>query len=69
MQLVIFTTDIVSLTIVVHGDVYSIQPYVIKFVCDLKQVIGFLNGILVSSTNRTDWHTMLATEIFLKLVF
>jgi len=54
MQLVIITTDIVSLTIVVHGDVYSIQSYVIKFVCDLKQVIGFLNGILVSSTNRTD---------------
>ena len=54
MQLVIITTDIVSLTIVVHGDVYSIQPYVIKFVRDLKQVIGFLNGILVSSTNRTD---------------
>jgi hypothetical protein len=26
----------------VHGDVYSIQHYVIKFVSDLRQVGGFL---------------------------
>ena len=26
----------------VHGDVYSIQHYVIKFVSDLQQVGGFL---------------------------
>ena len=32
-------TDVVSL---VHGEVYSIQCYVIKFVSDLLQVGGFL---------------------------
>jgi hypothetical protein len=26
----------------VHGDVYSIQQYVIKFVSDLRQISGFL---------------------------
>jgi IS4 transposase len=26
----------------VHGKVYSIQHYVIKFVSDLRQVVGFL---------------------------
>jgi hypothetical protein len=26
----------------VHGEVYSIQHYVLKFACDLKQVGGFL---------------------------
>jgi len=26
----------------VHGEVYSIQHYVIKFVSDLRQVVGFL---------------------------
>ena len=28
----------------VHGEVYSIQHYVIKFVSDLRQVGGFLSG-------------------------
>ena len=27
----------------VHGEVYSIQHYVIKFVIDLRQVVGFLH--------------------------
>jgi hypothetical protein len=35
------TTEIVSLTNV-HGKVYSIQHYMIKFVSDLRQVVGFL---------------------------
>ena len=26
----------------IHGEVYSIQHYVIKFVSDLQQVVGFL---------------------------
>jgi hypothetical protein len=26
----------------VHGEMYSIQHYVIKFVSDLRQVVGFL---------------------------
>ena len=37
-----------------HGEMYSIQPYVIKFVSDLRQVSGFLRVILVSST-KNDW--------------
>jgi len=35
------TTKVVSLN-PAHGEVYSIQHYVIKFVGDLRQVIGFL---------------------------
>jgi len=30
----------------VHGEVYSIQHYVIKFVSDLRQVSGFLRVLL-----------------------
>ena len=33
-----------------HGEVYSIEAYVINFVSDLRQVGGFLR---VSSTNKT----------------
>jgi hypothetical protein len=36
----------------VHGDVFSIQHYVIMFVSDLRQVGGFSPGIPVSSTNK-----------------
>jgi hypothetical protein len=41
VQSVPITTNIVSLN-PVHGKVYSIQHYVIKFVSDLRQVGGFL---------------------------
>ena len=41
MQSVPITTNVVSLNSS-HGEVYSIQPYVIKFVSDLQQVGGFL---------------------------
>jgi len=41
----------------VHGDVYSIQHYMIKFVSDLQQVGGFLRVLrLDSSTNKIDRH-------------
>jgi hypothetical protein len=40
-QLVPITTKVVSLN-PVHGEVYSIQNYVIKIVSDLRQVGGFL---------------------------
>ena len=37
------TTNVVNLNLNhVHGEVYSIQHYVIKFVSDLRQVGGFL---------------------------
>ena len=42
MQSVPITTKVVSSNLV-HGEVYSIQHYVIKFVSDLRQVCGFLN--------------------------
>jgi len=53
MQSVPITTKFVSLN-PSHGEVYSIQHYVIKFVCDLRQVGGCFLGTLVSSTNKID---------------
>jgi hypothetical protein len=41
VQSVPITTKVVSLS-PVHGEAYSIQHYVIKFVSDLQQVSGFL---------------------------
>ena len=46
----------------VHGEVYSIQIYVIKFVSALRQVSGFLQ----TSTNKSDRHDI--AEILLKVV-
>jgi hypothetical protein len=46
----------------IHGEVFSIQRYVIKFVSDLQQVGGFLR-FSVSSTNKTDRHDI--TELLL----
>jgi hypothetical protein len=42
VQSVPITTKVVSLNSA-HGEVYSIQQYVIKFVSDLQQVGGFLH--------------------------
>ena len=42
VQSVPITTKVVSSN-PVHGEVYSIQHYVIKFVSDLQQVCGFLH--------------------------
>ena len=58
------TTKVVSSN-PVHGEVYSIQHYVIKFDSDLRQVGGFSLGTSVSSTNETDCHNI--TEILLKV--
>jgi hypothetical protein len=41
VQSVSITTKVVSLN-PVHGEVYSIQHHVIKFVSNLRQVSGFL---------------------------
>ena len=57
-------TKVVSLN-PVHGEVYLIQHYVIKFVSDLRQVGGFFLGTPVSSTNKTDLHDI--AEIMLKV--
>ena len=48
MQSVPITTNVVSSN-PAHGEVYSIQNYVIKFVSDLRQVSGFFPGIPVSN--------------------
>jgi len=48
LQSVSITTKFVSSNRI-HGEVYLIQHYVIKFVSDLRQP-----GTLVSSTNKTD---------------
>ena len=55
-----FTTNVVRSN-PVHGEVHSIQHYVIKFVSDLRKV----GGTPVSSTNKTDSHDI--TEILLKV--
>jgi hypothetical protein len=44
VQSVPIITKVVNLNSV-HGKVYSIQHYVIKFVCDLQQVSGFLRAL------------------------
>ena len=44
VQSVQITTKVVSSN-PAHGEVYSIQRYVIKFVSDLRQVVGFLRVI------------------------
>ena len=49
-----------------HGQVYSIQHYVIKSVSDLQTVNGF-SGTLISATNTTGPHDI--TEILLKMAF
>jgi hypothetical protein len=53
-----------------HGEVYSIQRCVIKFVSDLRQQAGqwpVSPGTPVSSVNKTDSHEM--TEILLKVAY
>jgi hypothetical protein len=45
MQLVPITTNVVSFNHA-HGEVYSMQHYVIKFVTDLEQVDSFLRVLL-----------------------
>jgi hypothetical protein len=59
VQSVPITTKIVSSN-PVHGEVYSIQTYLIKFVSDFRQVSGFLR---VFSTNKTDHHDITETSL------
>jgi magnesium-transporting ATPase (P-type) len=60
------TTKVVSSS-PVHGEVYSLQHYVIRFIDnDLQQVCGFLKDYPVSSANKSDHHHI--AEILLKVV-
>ena len=61
--LVPITTNVVSLN-PAHGEVYSIEHYVIKIVSDLRQVGGFLQVLRFPSPNKTDRHNI--AEILLK---
>ena len=47
-----------------HGEVYSIQLYMVKFIIDLWQVCGFIRVLRDSYTNKTDRNDM--PEILLK---
>jgi hypothetical protein len=58
-------TKVVSLN-PVHGEVYSMQHYMIKFVSDLRQVSGFLWILRFHPLSKTDRHDI--TEILLKVV-
>ena len=49
-----------------HGEVYSIQLYVIKFVNDLRQVGGFFQDTPVYFTSKIDRHDI--TKVLLKVV-
>jgi hypothetical protein len=49
-----------------HGEVYTIQHYVIKVCQRLVTGRWFFPGTLVSSTNKTDCHNI--AEILLKVV-
>ena len=60
MQSVLITINAVS-----SNSSQAIQHYVIKFVSDSRQVIGFSPGTTISSTNKTDRHDI--TEILLKV--
>ena len=49
----------------VHGELCSMQHYVIKFIIDLRQVGGFLR-VLRFATNITDLHDI--AEMLLKVL-
>ena len=60
MQSVPITANVVNSN-PAHGEVYSIQHYVIKFVSDLRRLVVFLGY-----SNKTDGHDI--TELLLKVV-
>ena len=64
METVTITTNIGS-SKPVRGEVYTIQYYVMKFVGDLRQIGGFLQGTPVSLINKSDHHEI--TEILSKV--
>jgi len=64
VQSVPITTKAVSSNSV-HGKVYSIPHYVIKFVSDLQQVCGFLRVVQFPPPFKTDSDDI--TEILLKV--
>jgi hypothetical protein len=57
VQSVPITTKVVSWN-PTHGEVYSIQQYVIKFVNDLQQVGGFLRVLRCPPPIKIDCHNI-----------
>ena len=53
---------------ITHGEVYSIQLYVITFVSDLRQQVGGFPGTPVSSTNKTDHLDIISLKVALKTI-
>jgi hypothetical protein len=65
MQSVLITTNVVSSN-PAHGEVYSIQYYMITFVSDLRQVADFLRVFQFPlDTNKTDHDDI--TEILMRV--
>ena len=64
VQAVPINTKVVSSN-PVHGEVCSIQHYMIKFVSDLRQVSGFLQVLRFPPPIKTDCHDI--AEILLKV--
>ena len=64
MSSVAITTKVVNSN-PAHGEGYSIQHYVKKFVSDMGTGQRFFPGTPVSPTNKTDPHDI--TEILLKM--
>jgi len=50
----------------VHGEWYSKQHYVLKFVIDFRQFGGFLRVLRFPPTNKTDRYDI--TDILVKIV-
>ena len=64
MQSLPITTEVVSLK-PIHGEVYSMQHYMIKFVNYLQQAGGFLPVLQFPPPIKQDCHDI--TEILLKV--
>jgi hypothetical protein len=60
MQSVYITTNVVSSN-PAHGEVYSIQHYVIKFVSDFRQIGGFTHRVKSTLRSRVKWQSKTMT--------
>jgi hypothetical protein len=61
VQSVPITTNVGS-SIPAHGEVYSIQQYVVQFVSDLRKVSGFSLNIFYCLINvQLDWKQVIST--------
>jgi hypothetical protein len=66
VQSVPITTNVASSN-PVHGEMYSIRHYMIKFASDLQQD-GFLWVLSISSTNKNDRHDIIEIVLIVYVV-